>query len=279
MDRFESIAHAQPFTLTYRIEALDGSGRAWGKGAEVVQPSASTRKVGIMMNALGAARAGRIDLSKKLTITAGLQEGINSGTYQHMSPGTEYSLRDAIVNMIITSDNVSTQLVLTELGVDHVTAWAKGLGMTGTQLRGLVPNPTLPWDHAAEEVATTCPADQALLLRRIVAGLTDAAEAKALGVTPEDCATGLEIMSWQRLRGMIPFLLPHGTRIDNKTGRSQRGRSDVGVVWKDGKPLFVIAAYADWVPDTLPDGLPGQSGAYLSIAKLARAAWEELGGA
>jgi beta-lactamase class A len=278
MDRFESIAHAQPFTLTYRIEALDGSGRSWGKGADVVQPSASTRKVGIMMHALGAARAGRIDLSKKLTITAELQDGINSGTYQFMSPGTEYSLRDAIVNMIITSDNVSTQLVLTEVGgADKVTAWAKGIGMAGTQLKGLVPNPALAWDHAPEEVAVTRPADQALLLRRIVKGMTDEAEAKALGVAPEDCAKGLEIMSWQRLRGMIPFLLPFGTRIDNKTGRSRRGRSDVGVVWKDGKPLFAIAAYADWVPDTLPDGLPGQSGAYLSIAKLARAAWEELG--
>src|SRR5690606_38464857 len=80
MDRLESIANAQPFTRTYRIEALDGSGRSWGKGEDVVQPSASTRKVGIMMHALGAARAGRIDLSKKLTITAALQEGINSGT-------------------------------------------------------------------------------------------------------------------------------------------------------------------------------------------------------
>jgi beta-lactamase class A len=278
MDRFESIAAAQPFTLTYRIEALDGSGRSWGKGAEVVQPSASTRKVGIMMYALGAARAGRIDLSKKLTITADLQAGITSGTYQFMSPGTEYSLRDAIVNMIITSDNVSTQLVLTEVGgADKVTTWANGIGMAGTQLKGLVPNPALPWDHAPEDVAVTRPADQALLLRRIVAGLTDEAEAKALGVTPEDCAKGLEIMSWQRLRNMVPFLLPFSTRIDNKTGRSRRGRSDVGVVWKDGKPLFAIAAYADWVPDTLPDGLPGQSGAYLSIAKLARAAWEELG--
>lgn len=277
MDRFESIANAQPFTLTYRIEALDGSGRSWDQGADVVQPSASTRKVGIMMHALGAARAGRIDLSKKLTITADLQAGINSGTYQYMSPGTEYSLRDAIVNMIITSDNVSTQLVLTEVGVDNVTAWANGIGMTSTQLRGLVPNPALPWDHAPSEVAVTCPADQALLLRRIVTAMTDEAEAKALGVTTEDCIRGLEIMSWQRLRGMIPFLLPFGTRIDNKTGRSRRGRSDVGVVWKDGKPLFAMAAYADWVPDTLPDGLPGQSGAYLSIAKLARAAWEELG--
>lgn len=278
MDRFESIAAAQPFTLTYRIEALDGSGRAWGKGAEVVQPSASTRKVGIMMHALGQARAGRIDLAKQLTITAELQAGITSGTYQFMSPGTVYSLRDAIVNMIITSDNVSTQLVLTEVGgADAVTAWAHGIGMARTQLKGLVPNPALPWDHAPEEVAVTCPADQALLLRRIVAGTADTAEAKALGVTPEDCAQGLEIMSWQRLRGMIPFLLPHGTRIDNKTGRSRRGRSDVGVVWRDGKPLFAIAAYADWVPDTLPDGLPGQAGAYLSIAKLARAAWDELG--
>jgi hypothetical protein len=38
-----------------------------------------------------------------------------------------------------------------------------------------------------------------------------------------------------------------------------------------------MAGYANWVPDTMPDELPGQSGAYLSIAKLARAAWEELG--
>jgi beta-lactamase class A len=277
MDRFESIANAQPFTLTYRIEALDGSGRAWSKGESTVQPSASTRKVAIMMCAFAAARAGTLDLAKKLTITADLQEGITSGTYQYMTPGTEYSLRDAIVNMIITSDNVSTQLVLKEVGVDTVTAWANGIGMGSTRLRGLVPNPALPWDHPPTDTAVTCPADQVLLLRQIVKGSTDEVEARALGVTADLCAEALRIMSWQRLRGMIPFLLPYGTRVDNKTGRSKRGRSDVGVVWKDGRPLFAIAAYADWLPDTLPDGLPGQSGAYLSIAKLARAAWEELG--
>jgi beta-lactamase class A len=277
MDRFESIAAAQPFTLTYRIEALDGSGRGWGRGEAIVQPSASTRKVAIMMCALAGARAGRLDLSKKLTITADLQANITSGTYQYMTPGTEYSLRDAIVNMIITSDNVSTQLVLKEVGVDTVTAWAHGIGMANTRLRGLVPNPDLPWNHPPEATATTTPADQVRLLRSILRGAEDAIEAEAMGLTPDLCAEGLEIMSWQRLRGMIPFLLPWGTRIANKTGRSKRGRSDVGVVWKDGKPLFAIAAYADWLPDTLPDGLPGQSGAYLAIAKLARAAWEELG--
>jgi beta-lactamase class A len=231
MDRFESIAHAQPFTLTYRIEALDGSGRSWGKGADVVQPSASTRKVGIMIHALGAARAGRIDLSKKLTITADLQDGINSGTYQYMSPGTEYSLRDAIVNMIITSDNVSTQLVLTEVGgADDVTAWANGIGMMSTQLKGLVPNPALPWDHAPNEVAVTCPADQALLLRRIVKGAADEAEAKALGVTPEDCAKGLEIMSWQQEGNHpLPAALRHPDRQQDRPQPARPERRGRGV--------------------------------------------------
>ena len=61
---------------------------------------------------------------KRLTITADLQEGITSGTYQFMTPGTEYSLRDAIVNMIITSDNTATDLVLAKVGgLERLNKW------------------------------------------------------------------------------------------------------------------------------------------------------------
>ena len=41
--------------------------------------------------------------------------------------------------------------------------------------------------------------------------------------------------------------------------------------------LLALAAYADRVPDTMPDGLPGFSAAFATIAKLARAGWDGIG--
>ena len=276
IDRLNAICSAQPFTTTWTLRVPADGGQASRDGAQVV-PSASTRKTSILMHALSRVAAGRLDLAETCTVEARLQKDVASGTYQHMTPGTQLPLRDAMVNMIITSDNVGTQLVLERLDRDALNTWCARIGMVGTTHRANIPPAGLAWDHPMDRTATTTSDDQARLLDLILRGAEGDAEATGLMGVPQDlCRLGLDILSWQRLRNLIPRLLPANTRVAHKTGRDARGRSDAGIVFRDGRPLFILAAYCDRVPETMPDGLPGFASAHATVGQLARACWDAL---
>ena len=274
--RLNAICEAMPFTTTWTVLACADGAQASRDGALVV-PSASTRKTSILMHALGRVAAGTLDLQESCVVEARLQKDVASGTYQHMTPGVALPLRDALVNMIITSDNVCTQLVLERLDREALNAWCRRIGMVGTTHRANIPPAGLGWDHPLEATATTTSDDQVRLLDLIRRGAAGEAEATGLlGVPQALCQLGLDILSWQRLRNLIPSLLPASTRVAHKTGRDARGRSDAGIVFRDGRPLFILAAYADRVPEVMPDGLPGFAAAYATVGRLARACWDGL---
>ena len=117
-----------------------------------------------------------------------------------------------------------------------------------------------------------------MLLDLILRGTTDGAAAARLGCTPGLCRLGLDILGWQLLRNMIPSLLPYGTRVAHKTGRGRRGRMDAGIVFRGDRPLYILAAYTDRVPEEMPDGLPGYAAAFATIGRLSRACWDGIGG-
>jgi beta-lactamase class A len=273
--RMNAICDAQPFDTTWYAKDL-ATGWEADRGGDVVVPSASTRKTSILMHALSKVHEGALRLDEPCTIEKRLQEGVDSGTYQYMTAGCVIPLRDALVNMIITSDNVCTQIVLERLDRDALNAWCLRIGMVGTTHRVNFPPPGLPWDHPVEAVASTTARDQGVLLDRMAAGAVDAEAAAFLGATPELCRLGLDILSWQRLRNLIPSLLPARTKVANKTGRGPRGRMDAGLVYKNDRPRYMISVFTDRVPETLPDGLPGFTAAYATAGRLARLCWDAM---
>jgi beta-lactamase class A len=274
--RLNEIVQAQPFAITWTLRVTADGVQASRDGTAIV-PSASTRKTSILMHALAQVAAGRLDLTMPCVVEERLQAGVTSGTYQHMTPGVTMPLRDALVNMIITSDNVCTQLVLERLDRAALNAWCMRVGMVGTTHRANIPPPGLAWDHPLDASATTTSDDQVRLLDLILRGAQGDVEATALlGVPQALCRLGLDILTWQRLRNLIPSLLPANTLVAHKTGRDARGRSDAGIVFRNGRALFILAAYADRVPETMPDGLPGFAAAYATIGRLARVCWDSL---
>ncbi len=274
--RLHAICGAQPFRTSFYVKRLD-TGEAFGQQADTPTPSASTRKVSIMMAVFKAAHEGRLDLDEKLVVEERLKKDVASGTYRYMTAGTVMPLRDAVTNMIITSDNVCTQMLLERLTLEEMNAFCAGLGMTGTHHAHLIPPLDLPPDHPVTAGTYTTPADQGLLLEMILAGASDPAVAARLGSTPAFCAHALDVLSWQQFRQMIPGLLPYGTRVCNKTGRGKRGRMDVGLVYRGNQPSYIVTAFTDGVPDVMPDGLPGYAAAFHTVAQLSRACWEATG--
>lgn len=271
--RLGAICDAQPFQTSFAVRRLD-TGEAIARNAETPTPSASTRKVSIMMAALKAVHEGRLNLDEPVTLEERLKKDVASGTYRYMTAGTVMPLRDAITNMIITSDNVCTQMVLERLTLDEMNAFCGALGLTNTRHVHLIPPIDMPADHKVTAVTYTTPADQMRLLGMILEGASDPAIAACLGSTPALCAHALDVLSWQQFREQIPGLLPYGTKVCNKTGRGKRGRMDVGIVFHGARPAFILAAFTDHVPETMPDGLPGFAAAFRTVALLSRACWE-----
>jgi beta-lactamase class A len=265
-----------PFQTSWYLKDW-ASGDTADRLGDVQVPSASTRKISIMMAALADVHAGKLALDQQVTIEARYQDN-DSGTFQHLTPGFSITLRDALVMMIIVSDNTCTGLVCDLVGVPRIQAWCEGVGLTGTVHRFGIP-PRLGRDHTLEQVTVTTPNDQGLLLELILRGTTDAAVARRLGSTPELCRLGLDILSWQKLKTRLPSRLPLNAKVAHKTGTGSRGFMDAGIVFKDDRPLFILTAYTEHVPVELPDGTPGFAAAYQVIGRMARLAWDALGAA
>jgi beta-lactamase class A len=263
------------FQVSWYLQDL-ASGATANRRGDVAVPSASTRKISIMMAALAAVHAGKLALDQKVTIDARFQDN-DSGTFQHLTPGFRITLRDAIVMMIIVSDNTCTGHVVDLVGLANVQRYTEAVGLTGTVHRYGIPPKSGP-DDTLDRVTTTTAHDQGLLLELILKGTTDPAVAARLECTPALCQLGLDILSWQKLKTRLPSLLPLGTKVAHKTGTGHRCYNDAGIIFKGDRPLCVLTAYTVGVPDAVADGTPGFAAAYRLIGRMARLSYDELGG-
>ena len=177
-----------PFHTGWYLKDLR-TGETADRHGHVVVPSASTRKIAIMMTALKAVHEGRLTLDQPVTIQAKYQNN-DSGCFQHLRPGFTIQLFDALVMMIIVSDNTCTGTVADMVGLDQVNALCQSIGMRGTMHRHGMPPHGLGRDHPLEAVNVTTPADVGLLLELILQGTQDPAVAARLGCTPESVSTG-----------------------------------------------------------------------------------------
>jgi beta-lactamase class A len=275
--RLNDLCGAQPFETGWYLKDF-ASGDAADRRGHVVVPSASTRKISIMMAALRAVHAGAMSLEQRVTIQAKYQNN-TSGCFQHLRPGFSLMLYDLLVMMIVVSDNTCTGTIADLLGLDQINEFCRSVGMTGTTHRQGIPAPAdLEGEGPADlgRVNATTPADVGLLLDLIQQGTGSEGAAARLGCTSQLCRLGVEIMSWQLLNTRLPALLPEDTRVAHKTGTALRNFHDAGIIFHDDRPSFILAAYTDGVPRVLPDGTPGRAAANGHIARLCRTCWDVL---
>jgi len=273
--KMNALCDALPFQTSWYLKDLR-TGKTADRLGDVPVPSASTRKISILMAALKAVHDGKLALDQKVTIEAKYQDN-DSGTFQHLTPGFWITFRDALVQMIIVSDNTCTGTVVDMVGLSEIRRYCEAIGLTRTIHRFGIP-PRLGPEHTLEQVTTTTPHDQGMLLEMILHAVTDKATAAKLGSTPELCRLGLDILSWQKLKTRLPSQLPLGTKVAHKTGTGSRGFMDAGIVYKGAAPLFILTAYTEHVPAALPDGTPGFTAANQLIGSMARLCWDALGG-
>src|SRR4051812_34380091 len=108
-------------------------GREVAIRADVPMNTASVIKIPVMILAFRDADAGRLDLDQHYVIRAeDLRRG--SGLLQTFAPGLQPTLRDILTQMIITSDNTATDIMIAKVGLDRVNRMLDSLGYRQTRL-------------------------------------------------------------------------------------------------------------------------------------------------
>jgi beta-lactamase class A len=277
--KLNELCDERPFETTWYLKDLRTGQEADRDGGKVVT-SASTRKISIMMAVMNLVNEGKMSLDDPFEVEelyqkrAATQRG---GCFQYFRPGFTVTLYDAVLMMIIVSDNTCTGKIVDLVGVDRLNDYCRSIGMEGTRHKhGSDLELDLNIDHPVEASNTTTARDVGMLLDLIVAGTSDPAAAKRLGGTPELCWVGMEILSRQLLRTKLPALLPPNGSVAHKTGTGLRHANDAGVVLANGEPRFILTVYTDGVPKQQRDGPRGQTTAALHIATLCRTCWDHL---
>lgn len=139
---------ADASTLQARVEArLDGldaissihakhvpSGREIAVRADRPMNTLSVIKIPVMVQAFLDDRSGRLDLGARYTVEPDdMRRG--SGLIQTFEPGLSPTLRGLVTQMIITSDNTATDMVIDAVGMDRVNAMLAEEGYTDTRVK------------------------------------------------------------------------------------------------------------------------------------------------
>jgi beta-lactamase class A len=269
----------RPFETCWYLKDLNTGQEAHRDGYKMVT-SASTRKISIMMAIMNQVNKGNLSLDDEFIVDqvykdrAATQRG---GCFQYFRSQPPIVLFDALVMMIIVSDNTSTGKIVDLIGPDTINEFCHSIGMDKTHHKhGSDLELDIDINHPVEASNTTSAQNVGMLLEMILNGSNDPSEAAKLGCTPELCATAIQILKWQMLRTKLPPLLPGEAVVAHKTGTGLRHANDAGIIYKREEPQFILSVYTDGVPKTQPDGPNGQTAAARHIAKLCRTCWDHL---
>ncbi len=102
--------------------------------ADVPVNTVSVIKIPVMVLAFRDADAGRLKLDERYSITPEAQRR-GTGVLQTFAVGLNPTYRDLVTQMIITSDNTATDILIAKLGLERVNQMLESLGYKETRLR------------------------------------------------------------------------------------------------------------------------------------------------
>jgi len=210
------------------------TGKRWSARGEQRFPTNSTFKAFLCAALLNRGDKGTADPDREVTIRHSDIVSYSPVTEKRVG-GAPVSLRELCAITVTVSDNAAANLVLKEIGgPEGLTAYLRGIGDDVTRADRWEPdsNTGTPGDDRD----TTSPTAAAETLQKLVLG-------DALSVE-----TRRELTDW--LIGnkvgdaTLRAGLPKDWRIADKTGAGANGsRSNIAVIWPEGREPVVIAVY------------------------------------
>jgi beta-lactamase class A len=242
-----------PFKGTVMLYAKNlRSGRDFGRGADTKVRTASTIKLPILCALESLIDAGKVRWDERLVLKAD-DKVTGSGVLGNLADGTDLTVRNLAILMIIVSDNTATNLILDRISADAVNDYLDSIELPRTRsnrkVRGdgaKLKDPT-GWSRAGliEEnkkygLGVTTPREMVRLLELLEQGkVVNAAVSKDI----------LDIMKMQHEREGIARHAPEEAVIASKHGSLDALRSDVGIVYTPAGPI-AMAITVDDMPDT-----------------------------
>jgi beta-lactamase class A len=229
--------------------------------------AASTIKVPVLIGVFAAVEAGRIDLNSRIHVrnrfisvadgsTYRVESSRDAGSSVQAQIGKTMRLRDLARQMIVTSSNLATNLLIDVVGIDELRASLEQLGADGIELRRGVE------DDAAFE--------QGINNRVTAKGLVHALRLIEEGsVSKRSSEEMLEILHSQEFRSGIPAGLPDAARVANKTGEISTMAHDTGLVYLPDRQPYALAILTEWEPGNT-------AGRRDALAALSRAVYRYL---
>ena len=242
-----------PFKGSVMLYAKNlSTGRDFGRGADTKVRTASTIKLPILCALESLIDAGKVRWDERLALKAD-DKVTGSGVMGNLADGTDLTVRNVAILMIIVSDNTATNLILDRITADAVNDYLDAIGLPLTRsnrkVRGdgtKLKDPT-GWSRAGliEEnkkygLGVTTPREMVRLLELLEQGKV---------VSPAVSKDVLDIMKMQHEREGIARHAPDEVEIASKHGSLDALRSDVGIVYTPGGPI-AIAITVDDMPDT-----------------------------
>lgn len=188
--------------------------------------AASTIKLPVLIAFFQDVDAGKIDLQEKLTMTKELKAG-GSGGMQYQETGRKYSALYTANQMMVTSDNTATNMIIHRLGgQEKLNQRFAEWGLNVTKLRNPLPDLTGTNTTSAEELGK--------LLIKIERG-------ELVSLRSRDRM--LEIMSKVKTNTLLPQGLERGATIAHKTGDIGSVLGDVGMIDMPNGKRYVASVF------------------------------------
>jgi len=245
------------------------SGREIAIRADEPVNALSTIKIAILVLAYRDAEAGQIDLDQRYRVRPeDMRRG--SGLLQTFAPGLQPTYRDLVTQMIVTSDNTATDIMIARLGLARVNALLTELGYVETRLQTTTGalfrrlwellDPANASLSDREVFERGFPTDSEAAARRFAfevdpsewLGRTTAREMSRLleqiqnGVVAsrEHCDEMLDILQRQFYSSRLPQRIRFRAAMGHKTGDwPPVAGNDVGIIYSDSGPI-IVSIYA-----------------------------------
>ncbi len=216
--------------------------------------SASTIKIPVLVEAVRRLAEGSADLDREFVLPDD-DRTPGSGVLRFMHGAMTLTYHDLMVLMIITSDNLATNLLIDFLTPEAITATMRGFGYRATEVQRRI------FDYeamgrglynwiAAGEIADLC---KRIYTKTAVGGRWD--------------ELALRILGWQLDKERLRVLLPDEARVANKPGEQEETMHDAGVIWTDDFAYSICVATTGW---------KNRSKAFMTIAEISRLVYDAI---
>jgi beta-lactamase class A len=278
--QFQAIAAAHHGKLAVYAHNLR-TGQTASLSPDLPVKTASTIKLGILLDAAEQIRVGKAALAEKLVLNHDNQvEG--SGVLAQLTPPLALTLGDTLTLMVILSDNTATNMAIDRLGLEHIDKTLHAAGLKQTWLYRKVymaPSGPMPPDQPQFGLGKTTPREMASIMERLATCNLILNARKAQSAPPQVAADGplcgslLRMLRKQQDRDSLPRYIEnfdtseHGSAIANKTGALDQVRNDVALISTKAGPI-VIAAFTF---DNADQRWSGDNEGEITLAKVGKA--------